>query len=100
MQSSNHKLSNTRHDHLTAVAKCHMLCFPESFSTQLGLNYVRKTFEWFLVDDNRFLFHIESAGQVIGYCGGFVSKGVGDGSSSGMVQHAFKEAVLGIAKKP
>ena len=67
---------------------------------KLGLKYVKKMFEWFLVDDSRFLFHIELEGEVIGYCGGFVSKGVGDGSSSGMLQHAFTEALLGVAKKP
>jgi len=77
-----------------------MHCFPGSLATKLGKVYVRKTLEWFLVSENRFLFHIEKDKQVMGYCGGAIPKGYGDGSSSGMLQHAFKEAVTGILKKP
>jgi ribosomal protein S18 acetylase RimI-like enzyme len=62
--------------------------------------YIRQTFDWFLVADNRFLFHIEQDGKVVGYCGGFIPKGIGDGSSSGMLQHAFKQAVRGFLQKP
>jgi hypothetical protein len=38
--------------------------------------------------------------EVVGFCGGFAPQFYGDGSSSGMLQFAFKEAVMGIAKKP
>jgi len=100
MQSNAHSLCKSLHSSISSIAKCHILCFPDSLSGKLGLAYVKKTFEWFLVDDKRFLFHIELKGEVIGYCGGFVSKGIGDGSSSGMLQHAFKEAVIGILKRP
>jgi GNAT superfamily N-acetyltransferase len=100
MQSSGHQLYNSQLNHIASIAECHMACFPDSLAGKLGLKYVKKMLEWFLVDNSRFLFHIELDGQVIGYCGGFVSKGVGDGSSSGMLQHAFTEAILGVAKKP
>jgi len=66
----------------------------------LGLLYLVKTFEWFLVAENRFLFHIESGNEVIGYCGGFKSLYVGDGSTSGMLQYAMKEAMKGLIRRP
>jgi len=37
---------------------------------------------------------------VIGYCGGFKSTFPGDGSTSGMLQYAMKEAIMAIIKKP
>lgn len=77
-----------------------MACFASSFSSKLGIAYVKKTLEWFFAGNNKFLFHIEKDGIVVGYCGGFLSKGVGDGSSSSMLQYAFKEAVWGVVKKP
>lgn len=100
MLSSGHQLYSSQPKHIASIAKCHVACFPESLAGKLGLQYVKKMLEWFLVDDSRFLFHIELDGNVIGYCGGFVSKGVGDGSSSGMLQHAFTEAIIGVVKKP
>ena len=77
-----------------------MQCFPESLATKLGLAYVEKTFDWYLVHANRFLFHIEIDNVVVGYCGGFVPSKPGDGSSSGTLQHAFNEALKGLVKKP
>ena len=98
---SNNKLFLTKHHQLNALAICHRLCFPKTLSDKLGIAYIAKTFDWFLQGENKFLFHIENEqGKIIGYCGGFVSQGVGDGSSSGMLQHAFKEAIIGIIKKP
>jgi ribosomal protein S18 acetylase RimI-like enzyme len=77
-----------------------MACFPSSLATKLGKKYVSKTLDWFLSKPNRFLFHIEEEGKVIGYCGGFIPSKPGDGSSSGMLQHAFNEAVKGLVVKP
>lgn len=77
-----------------------MQCFPESLATKLGPAYVEKTFDWYLVHANRFLFHIEIDNVVVGYCGGFVPSKPGDGSSSGTLQHAFNEALKGLVKKP
>jgi GNAT superfamily N-acetyltransferase len=61
---------------------------------------VIKTLEWFLQSPNRFLFHIVDNEQIIGYCGGFIPSKPGDGSSSGMLQYAFSEAVKGLVSKP
>ena len=85
---------------LPDIANCHISCFPKSLATRLGRGYVQKTLEWFLVDPNRFLFHITINGNVAGYCGGFMPLKAGDGSSSGMLQYAFKQAISGIAKNP
>lgn len=93
-------IENSQKENLPDIAVCHISCFPKSLATRLGKSYVQKTLEWFLVNPNRFLFHATSNGKVIGYCGGFVPAKPGDGSSSGMLQYAFKEAIKGIIKNP
>src|SRR4051794_22038543 len=85
---------------LTRISVCHQKCFPSSFSSKLGSIYVHKTLEWFLVAPNRFLFHIESGNKVVGYCGGFRSSYTGDGSTSGMLQYAMREAIKGVIRRP
>lgn len=85
---------------LPEVAICHMDSFPDSFGTKLGTVYTQKSLEWFLAGKNRFLFHVTDGDRVIGYCGGFQSTGMGDGSTSGMMQYAMKEAAMGMFKKP
>jgi GNAT superfamily N-acetyltransferase len=82
------------------MALCHIACFPESLSSKLGIRYVKKTLEWFLHNPNRFLYHVEVQNTIAGYCGGFVPQFYGDGSSSGMLQHAFNEALIGLATRP
>ena len=94
------KLENSRKEHLSQIADCHIACFPNSLATKLGKKYVTKTLDWFLQTPNRFLFHIIEENKVVGYCGGFVPTKIGDGSSSGMLQHAFNEAVKGLLTKP
>ncbi len=91
-------LSN--YSHLNKLTDCHCLCFPNSLATKLGKTYVKKTIEWFLADSQRFIFHVEVNGEVAGYCGGFIPKGIGDGSSSGMLQFGFNEAIKGFITKP
>lgn len=93
-------LHQSEKKHLHNMALCHMDCFPKSLSSRLGLNYVKKTLDWFLVSPNRFLFHIEINNKIVGYCGGFVPQKIGDGSSSGMLQYAFNEAIVGLITHP
>lgn len=85
---------------LKEIAICQMDCFPNSFNTALGKKFIAKTLTWFLQKNTRFLFHVTYNNQIVGFCGGFAPQYYGDGSSSGMLQFAFKEAVLGILKKP
>jgi GNAT superfamily N-acetyltransferase len=93
-------IDSTVKELLPQVADCHIACFPSSLATRLGKSYVTKTLEWFLINENRFLFHVTVDGKIVGYCGGFIPSKTGDGSSSGMLQHAFGKAVSGIARKP
>ncbi|QEC69099.1 GNAT family N-acetyltransferase [Panacibacter ginsenosidivorans] len=93
-------LSNTSLHQLPEVARCHLISFPGSFGTKLGYAFAIRSMEWFLAGENRFLFHVTDHDKVIGYCGGFQSKGIGDGSTSGMMQYAMKEAAMGMLKKP
>ncbi len=93
-------IKNAQIQNLPDIAACHIACFPQSLATKLGTQYVEKTFEWFLDSPNRFLFHLAQGEMVVGYCGGFMPLKPGDGSSSGMLQHAFKQAIAGIIKNP
>lgn len=95
-----YKLCPTLPEHLGELALCHQLCFGDSLSSKLGLQYVQKSLEWFLESENRFLFHVECNNKIIGYCGGFRSSYVGDGSTSGILQYAMGEAVKGVVRKP
>ena len=94
------QINNTEPKDLKSIAQCQMKCFPNSHNTKLGQQFISKSLQWFLQKENRFLFHITDQNQVIGFCGGFSPQFYGDGSSSGMLQFAFKEAIFGIAKKP
>ena len=85
---------------LDKISACHRICFSNSFSTKLGTAVTVKTFEWFLAAENRFLFHISHNDQVIGYIGGLHPQYNGDGSTSGMMRYAMKEATVAISKKP
>lgn len=91
---------NSQDSDLKAIAHCHMMAFPNSLSSRLGLRYCIKMLEWYLVANNRFLFHLESENKVIGYCGGFIRKGEPHGSSTGMTQHAFKEGIQSLIVRP
>jgi len=95
-----YRLEPTQPSQIKDIGICHLKCFPSSFSSKLGLKYINKSFEWFLTNENRFLFHIECDNKVVGYCGGFRSSYHGDGSTSGMLQYAMPEAIKGIIKRP
>ena len=93
-------IKSSQKQQLPDLAVCQRACFPTSFATKLGKPYIQKSLEWFLETEQRFLFHCEEDGKVVGYCGGFAPAFYGDGSSSGMLQHAFKQAVKGTLKNP
>jgi len=95
-----YKLINSTSNDLLNIAQCHKQCFKRSLSSKLGLLYIKKTFEWFLNSPNRFLFHIANDDGVIGYCGGFTPQFIGDGSTSGIIQYAMRQAIVGVALHP
>jgi len=82
------------------IINCYKQCFPNSFSVRLGKAYIKKTFEWYLADESRFLLHVSEDGKVTGFCGGFIPRYKGDGSTSSMLQFAMREAVNGVLRKP
>ncbi|HNP23875.1 MAG TPA: GNAT family N-acetyltransferase [Panacibacter sp.] len=85
---------------LPELAACQVACFPGSFATKLGNAYVAQSLGWFIGTDNRFLFHIKAGSRIVGYCGGFIPQFAGDGSTSGMMRFAMKEAFTGMLKRP
>ncbi|MCU0320976.1 MAG: GNAT family N-acetyltransferase [Chitinophagaceae bacterium] len=94
------QLAYSEPKHIIEIAICQMECFPTSFNTRLGKSFTAKSLSWFLQNNKRFLFHVTYENKIVGFCGGFAPQFYGDGSSSGMLQFAFKEAILGVLKKP
>jgi len=96
---SNYLITSTEED-IEGISRCHLQCFKNSLSSKLGIAYTKKTFEWFLNNDHRFLFHITIDGEVAGYCGGFIPRYIGDGSTSNIMQYTIRQAFIGIIFHP
>lgn len=87
---------------IMSIADCHILTFPNSFSSKLGKKYCVKMFDWYLTTDNAFLIHIEDERRAcVGYCGGIINNGkLNAGSSTSIIQHTFWIALSSICLKP
>ncbi len=86
---------------LEKIAKCHILAFPRSLSSKMGLKYLKKMIGWYLTDENKFLFHLEDNNKCVGYCAGLINDGtLPTGSASGMIQHTFNEAIIALLFRP
>lgn len=95
------EIINSKSSDLEKIAICHKSAFPDSLSSKMGINYLKKMIEWYITDKNRFLFHIEDNGKCIGYCGGMIhDETQATGSASGMIQYSFNEAVKSILFRP
>ena len=81
---------------LEEAAHCHMSAFPNSFTTKLGISYVIKMLEWYIISEDRFLLGVVSGEKVVGYVGG--AKGYG--STSGMLQYAYWQGFIAILSRP
>ena len=81
---------------LEKTAYCHLSAFPNSYTSKLGLKYVIKMLEWFIVSKDRFLIGVKTEENIVGYIGG--AKGFG--STSGMLQYAFRQGVLSLMLRP
>ena len=81
---------------LEETAHCHMSAFPSSFSTKLGISYVIKMLEWYIVSKDRFLLSITIENKIVGYVGG----AKGSGSTSGMLQYAYWKGFTAIITRP
>ena len=94
-------IKDSKKEDLRKIAECHRSAFPDSLSSKMGINFLRKMIEWYLSDDKKFLFHLEDNGKCVGYCGGMIDDGLqATGSASGMIQYSFNEAVQSIALRP
>lgn len=83
------------------IAVCHTRAFPDSFTTRLGVSFVRSMLGWYLSDDKKFLLYYSDGSQCVGYCGAYINDGTSaTGSTSGMIQHAFSDAIKSLVKKP
>jgi GNAT superfamily N-acetyltransferase len=93
---------STTHKDLRFLAQCHIVSFPKSLSSTLGLRYLEGMLSWYLSTTKTFLFHIQDEeGKCIGYCGGIISDGsFATGSASGMAQHTFSTAIIAFITHP
>lgn len=87
---------------LIQIARCHIMAFPNSITSKLGVNSVRAMLGWYLSDDNKFLFYIrnENTNEIQGYCGGYIMDGRDIGSATGMIQQSFNETLFALLRKP
>lgn len=86
---------------LVEVAHCHRAAFPDSFATRLGIRYLVKNFEWYLLSKRTFLIKAEVENRVVGYCGGMLIDNASvHGSTSSIMQYTFKQAVLSMLIRP
>ncbi|MGB3181828.1 MAG: GNAT family N-acetyltransferase [Cyclobacteriaceae bacterium] len=96
-----HNIKTAGHEDLDKIARCQKQAFPGSLSSAMGLAYLRKMLEWYIVQPSAFLFYIEEDGKCAGYCGGFLVDGsLATGSASGMLQHSFNKAVWSFVFRP
>jgi ribosomal protein S18 acetylase RimI-like enzyme len=74
--STNLQCSRVRSEDLKSVAQIHLRAFPESALTGLGLEAVRRYYEWQLTGPHGHEFiGIRRAGNLVGYAVGGVSRG-------------------------
>ena len=91
-----YKIINIHRNEIAETAQLHRKIFFNSFSSKLGIKYVEKMLEWFLVSDSRFLVGLEINNTIVGYVGG----ALGSGSTSGMLQYAYWQGVKSILFRP
>lgn len=87
---------------LKEVCRCHKESFPKALSTSLGNRFLMKNYSWYFEHPDVFLLFAQSKkGEILGYAGGMLkhSKSA-EGSSSSLIQYAFKEAVLAFLLRP
>jgi ribosomal protein S18 acetylase RimI-like enzyme len=86
---------------LLGISKCHQSAFPDSLSSKLGFQFLKKMFSWYLYDSRGILFHIEKDGKVIGYCGGvMVLDHTQHGASTSITQYSFNQFILSFLQRP
>lgn len=90
----------SRREDLPALARCHARAFPHALSTRQGPRFVRKMLEWYVVSPRGVLFHVESGGEVVGYCGGVRNEPGEPGAFTSISQYAFWTFAGSVALRP
>jgi hypothetical protein len=85
---------------LTLIAKCYIDAFPNSISAKLGENYITHNLGWFLDDESKTLIYIKKDNKCIGFCGGYLWRKIGDGSTSSMLNYSKKIRNKILLRKP
>lgn len=85
---------------LPEIGACHAACFPDALTVKLGKKCMEKSLEWFITQEQSFLFHTMQGQQVTGYCGGFIPGFAGDGSASGMLRYTAPDAIQALLLRP
>lgn len=95
------KVIKTTLSDISAVAQSHILAFPNSVSSQMGLGFCKKMLEWFVLNDRGVLFHAENEKDVVGYVSLIIKTASGQpGSFSTISQYAFKSVLISLLIKP
>jgi len=83
-------------DEIPKIIRCYKSAFKDSITTRFGDKFISKIIEWYIVENDCFLFYFEDKGRCVGFCGGKI----GSGSSSAMLQYAFRRAFVSLLARP
>lgn len=96
-----YKIEKTSQEDLKYLQICHKNAFPDSLGAKLGAKFRSKMLEWYVVNERGVLFHIRENDNIIGYCGGVITKKSGlGGAASNITQYAFNVFLLSFLKRP
>ena len=84
------------------IVSCHREAFPDSFTTRLGRKYLTKNYEWYFSTMDTFLIVARNENhEMLGYAGGlWLHKDSKHGSSTSMLQYAYREAIQALVLRP
>jgi ribosomal protein S18 acetylase RimI-like enzyme len=86
---------------LDQIALCHKAAFPDSLSSKLGSKFRKKMLSWYILDERGVLFHVKENNEVVGYCGGVITKLPGlPGAASSITQFSFNLFIRSFLLRP
>jgi ribosomal protein S18 acetylase RimI-like enzyme len=86
---------------LDQIALCHKAAFPDSLSSKLGTKFRKKMLSWYILDERGVLFHVTENNEIVGYCGGVITKLPGlPGAASSITQFSFNLFVRSFLLRP
>ena len=86
---------------LDNLARCHKKAFPSALSSSLGSGFIRKMLSWYIVSERGVLIHVWHDQQLLGYCGGIITKKPGlPGAATSITQYSFKAFLTSFLLRP